>query len=459
MSAPHTQKHKINTKYITILALLLSAGCNPHAVEPFTETLHSERSETTTFAPPRLDILWVIDNSGSMCEEQQSLRTYFEPFIQHLAGAHIDFQLAIITTDMTQPTQSGRFQNLPDGRPGPGCNLPIDISRCPGVLGADTTQPQNVLPDDLPPLILRSADPRYRLPDGRLDLATLSRDFGCSASVGVRGDGFERGLDATRAALSPPLLSSFNQGFLRDDADLAIIFLTDENDCSHTEAISHSNGNSCEWERHKLTPVADYIDFLHALKPEGRQLLLAGIIAPDDELRYDEPAEVLPSCTSSAGQGFSGYRYSELIATSDLNANTTSSICEPQDFALTLDRLGFDLSDAIAQRCLDAPPLTCTSNDDCGGDTCAPRTQDGPSFCPDFTLQLEVRRDPGATPIPGADCELTGHDLRCILKEQTHYTVNWSDAKCTSSHISTRLNLTLDPNDRITARYPQQLQP
>ncbi len=48
-----------------------------------------------------LDILWVVDNSGSMRDEQQALAQNFEAFINKFAkqGLHADFRMAIITTD------------------------------------------------------------------------------------------------------------------------------------------------------------------------------------------------------------------------------------------------------------------------------------------------------------------------------------------------------------------------
>ena len=74
-----------------------------------------------------------------------------------------------------------------------------------------------------PPLILRSRD--YQNEAGALDVQRLKRDFGCNATVGTQGDGFEMGLESAKEALSPALLNGFNAGFLRPEAFLAIIFL------------------------------------------------------------------------------------------------------------------------------------------------------------------------------------------------------------------------------------------
>ena len=56
-----------------------------------------------TSSPPTteaVDILWVIDNSGSMCEEQEALRQNFNAFVQDLAARQVDFQMGVTTTHL-----------------------------------------------------------------------------------------------------------------------------------------------------------------------------------------------------------------------------------------------------------------------------------------------------------------------------------------------------------------------
>src|SRR5262249_14672551 len=64
----------------------------------------------------------------------------------------------------------------------------------------------------------------------------LSDVFGCIAQVGASGCGFEHQLAAVRAALGDPTMGPpappGNAGFLREDALLAIIWITNEDDCS-----------------------------------------------------------------------------------------------------------------------------------------------------------------------------------------------------------------------------------
>src|SRR5690606_21598915 len=47
----------------------------------------------------KLDILWVIDDSGSMQDKQNALGFNFDAFIKDFMGTKVDFRMAITTTD------------------------------------------------------------------------------------------------------------------------------------------------------------------------------------------------------------------------------------------------------------------------------------------------------------------------------------------------------------------------
>ena len=46
------------------------------------------------------DLLFVVDNSGSMSEEQENLARSFDTFIHWLTQENVDFHIAITTTDV-----------------------------------------------------------------------------------------------------------------------------------------------------------------------------------------------------------------------------------------------------------------------------------------------------------------------------------------------------------------------
>ncbi len=91
-----------------VLASVAAAGlvvaCNTHPAE-FVDTkvaieiIKQHDADVT----PKLDILWMIDNSGSMCQEQKALRDNFDEFINVLAEIDLDFHLGITTTHYITP--------------------------------------------------------------------------------------------------------------------------------------------------------------------------------------------------------------------------------------------------------------------------------------------------------------------------------------------------------------------
>jgi len=65
--------------------------------------------------------------------------------------------------------------------------------------------------------------------------------FTAIATQGIDGSGLERGLEAAYRALSSPLITGWNAGFLRQDAYLALIFISDEEDQSNNPVDFYVN--------------------------------------------------------------------------------------------------------------------------------------------------------------------------------------------------------------------------
>ena len=183
-----------------------------------------------------VDLLFMVDNSGSMEEEQNNLAANFGIFIDLLLLTPADFRIAVVSTDMIDPLQSGRFQAKAGN---------------PKVLGRNT---QN-----------------------------LKQVFTENAKLGTLGDGFEKGLGAVEAALTAPLITGENAGFLRPDAVLGIIYLSDEEDCSHEPGvIPEFNGDECVQNLARMTPVQHYVDALKRLKNnDAGKIFVAAITGPD----------------------------------------------------------------------------------------------------------------------------------------------------------------------------------
>jgi hypothetical protein len=215
----------------TIVVLLLIAGCGTPPIDTGGGIGHSQAPITmritnrgfTGATGSKLDLLFMVDNSNSMEAMQTELKRRFPSMVQVFsdlaaAGLYADLHIGVVTSDYgagatgapgCQPSPGGqgaRLQRL-GAAAATGCLPPtggnfIEYAFAPG--GND----QSNLP-------------------ANQDLAST---FACMASVGANGCGFEHQLESVYAALhnGPPE----NQGFLRPDAVLAVVFVTNEDDSS-----------------------------------------------------------------------------------------------------------------------------------------------------------------------------------------------------------------------------------
>lgn len=162
-----------------------------------------------------VDILIVMDNSGSMLGYQLLLGARFHEFIGAFVDADVDYHIGVTTTTVV-----------------------------PAVPNADCP------PDELDDIPLPG-----HLVEGRY-ITTASEDaedeFRELVSVGACGSGDERGLEAARIALSDEVRSGPNYGFVREDAALSLVFVSDEQDGS-------------------FDPVHDYIADFYDVKGQRRR--------------------------------------------------------------------------------------------------------------------------------------------------------------------------------------------
>ncbi len=258
------------------LSLLLAPcvaalACNDHPVNNIDETLSAvTRVENRLPAKTKIDFLFVIDNSISMCDEQVRLSENFDLFsrflFDELSGA-ADYRIAVVSSDIGQRNNTvatnpnaARFLYAPALQtPCPSVDssamsfLP-NTADCPapgeGVDPLISSARLAALSDDLlPPGDTREA--RLR--------AELERQFRCRANIEPTTNPIEKGLEAMRLALSckGPNAHLFSQccvdygsassfynpacvipdgapepEFLRPDATLVVILISDEDDCS-----------------------------------------------------------------------------------------------------------------------------------------------------------------------------------------------------------------------------------
>ncbi|MDX2018758.1 MAG: VWA domain-containing protein [Deltaproteobacteria bacterium] len=161
-----------------------------------------------------VDILFMVDNSGSMREEQAKLRKSFPTLIdalRALPGGLPNLHIGVISSDV------GAGNVFISGNP--ACNRPGgDRGQLQVKKGCGLNAQSNFL-------ISLNGDTQKNF-SGKLEDV-----FACIADLGTSGCGFEHQLQSIRVALAETFTPS-NAGFLRKDALLVIIMVTDEDDCS-----------------------------------------------------------------------------------------------------------------------------------------------------------------------------------------------------------------------------------
>ncbi len=170
----------------------------------------------------RIDILWVVDSSGSMKWAQDKLAEKFETFALKLKEAKVDFQIGVTTTDVCRIDAKGKKltdEHCPDP------DAMVDGTK----VGGRWIGPQRG------EFIIDSESGQKILTP---DMKDFVKSFKNLATVGTSGSGIEHGLTAARFALEKSM-NGINEGknsrgekvkFLRPGVPLSIIILSDEED-------------------------------------------------------------------------------------------------------------------------------------------------------------------------------------------------------------------------------------
>jgi hypothetical protein len=154
-----------------------------------------------------VDVLLVVDNSGSMQPYQDLLSENFNAFLTYFIEGNVDYHIGVVTTSMEPPAYFA----------GSGCTQD-DIDAVP--LGGHLKGGTWITPET---------------DDGD----ALFREL---VEVGTCGSGYEMGLESAYAALTSPLIDDENEGFIREDAYLSVIFVSDEQDASPWPVDDYVNG-------------------------------------------------------------------------------------------------------------------------------------------------------------------------------------------------------------------------
>jgi hypothetical protein len=130
----------------------------------------------------KLDILFVVDNSGSMADEQKALGANFKAFIKEFIQNDVDFKMAVTTTDTSRNNAGREYKDS----------------------------------------MLRLTSERLKKNQSR-----FLKDFAKLVKVGTRGSGYERGIQASEV-----FSNRYANRWMRDDAYFVIVYMSDEEDQS-----------------------------------------------------------------------------------------------------------------------------------------------------------------------------------------------------------------------------------
>lgn len=272
-----------------------------------------------------VDLLFVMDDSGSMREEQAALRGQMSRLIQAFSSGDLnddgvaehpavaDLHIGVVSTDL----------GLPDveDRDGLGCGSEAARYGDDGALLTGTDPSLEECARTLPAAPFLSWAPSGDAAKDEAGLRAVVDDAACLASLGTQGCGFEQQLEASLKALWPSdnrvgdqvvnLDRAFyddtpgqagpaglNAGFLRNtpgnESVIVVVMLTDENDCSSFD-MSHFTPDQflpasdplkgvglnlrCLHAPENLHAVSRYIDGLKALRGGREDLVVFAAVA------------------------------------------------------------------------------------------------------------------------------------------------------------------------------------
>jgi len=217
---------KAQVGILCLLALGL-ASCSPEAtkqyVKPVLEKTQVTQDPNAQYFDPTVDILFVVDNSGSMLSHQQTLADNIALFTDKFTkNAVLKFNIGVVTTDME--CWNGRI--------------------CNGQLAGTTKVVSNSTP-------------------------YLETVLATNFILGTNGSASEESFSPVIAALSPANLAGPNAGFYRPTAALVVIFITDAEDQSN------------------LSPQIFYDQLLVLKNKDAKKVLAYGAIVPTSDQDCD----------------------------------------------------------------------------------------------------------------------------------------------------------------------------
>lgn len=259
-----------SSRFALALVVLLASACRDRTVKGVEEEMtehHPDEGGVWLPIGQEVDILLIIDDSGSMAEEQRALAEGLPALLATLddirPGAHI--RIGITSTDNGNPwctadtPDAGNYllsscRSRPEQFTFEGAGIPdFYASSCQEICPEQWEQFET-LPTELygesgarsRPWLERD-ETGTNLPDG----LSLEQALQCAVPLGIAGCGFESPLESMWKALRRSQTDDeAGWGFIRADAVLSVVFVTDEGDCSYNnewESIFTPDGDRVFW--------------------------------------------------------------------------------------------------------------------------------------------------------------------------------------------------------------------
>ncbi|HEY0713066.1 MAG TPA: vWA domain-containing protein, partial [Polyangia bacterium] len=408
-------------------------ACNSHPLIKPDAAPVGELAQLREINPIRnVDIIFVVDNSGSMQEEQGNLTRNFGAFMRELNIPGANLHIAAISTELgagagTMISSSAQGCGVAGGDKGVFC-MGHQVDTC-AKCGVDVSRGR----------FLRTVNPNFAA-------GQLESIFTCMATFGTNGCGWEHSIGALRASLTAPE----NKDFLRDDAYLAFVIITDEDDCTapsdsqmfmsaipgqqdslrcsvegHICNGAHHTGTTMDVALDACAPATDgalvgieqLVNDVKAVKKDPSLIIAAGIFGwpqPGQQAaaRYriggGQSRTLSAVCNSNNGSATPALRVKKFVES--FPNNNTFSICQ-NDFSEAMRRIGEKIRITLGAPCVDARLVdvnetTAEMDPDCSVTEEKPRSGGG------FDLAQIGRCDAAGTPASGPCWRLVG-DMAC----------------------------------------------
>ena len=259
----------------------------------------------------KVDVVVIIDNSGSMTTEMASMKQYFSKFLQQLNG--LDWQISIITTDPRNSVTDRVAVDAPkmDGRM-------VELSGMPGQF------------------ILKSS----------MDFNLASTTFGNTIQMPTDGSGNERGILTAKRAIQRafdgmPINANSNALAFRDDAALAFVIVSDAYD--------------------DVSQPADLINEVKAHWNGQKVFAFHSIVVPENSFTNPTATAVDPNDPCKDFRESVHYDGRIYYRLSELTGGVKATECS-NDYGSQLSAMGKATIDLVSAATLNCPPVDVTGD-------------------------------------------------------------------------------------------------